>query len=823
MTVSLTGGGANGIIGDGDDTTETTTTDSDGFYEFTGLNPGEEYQVTFEESTLPDGFEFTAADQGGDDTADSDADANGVTPIVTLDPGENNPTIDAGIVEVPTNPDIDIEKFTNGVDADSPDEAPEVDAGETVTWTYEVTNTGDVPFDESEVNVTDDQEGVISNIIDQGNGDSILSPGETWIYEQTGTAQDLSTGGGASQDITFYLTGNSYTTGYAGNVRTFSKDGVSVDVSAFSSNKSGSGWKTAFLGAYGGGLGVTNQNESGSLHRVDNGTSNDYILFEFDRDVVVDRAFLSYISGDSDASFWIGDRNGDISMLNSSILNSFTKENKNGGKGGHNASRWANFNADELTGNTLVVAARTNHHNDAFKLKKLDISVPGETEVGVYKNIGTVVAGDVSDEDPSHYTNGEPEPENPGIAIEKFTNGVDADSPDEAPEIAAGETVTWTYEVTNTGDVPFAKSEISVTDDQEGVISNITSQGDGDNTLAPGETWIYEETGVAENLVTSTGGGEDITFYLTGNSYTTGHAGNVRTFSKDGVSVDVSAFSSNKSGSGWKTAFLGAYGGGLGVTNQNESGSLHRVDNGTSNDYILFEFDRDVVVDRAFLSYISGDSDASFWIGDRNGDISMLNSSILNSFTKENNNDNSYNSSRWADFNADELTGNTLVVAARTDHSHDAFKLKKLDISLPGETEVGTYKNVGTVTAGSVSDSDTSHYTNSDDYDEVTGEPKSKRKFNLYCSNRKSRYSHKFDYDGSCYISIVDASGDEMYSGHAAYGRTFSGTFDGADKGFAKVYDDKGGRLLETFSYDFSGQSSFYSNKGYMSFGLGNV
>ncbi|NEP83343.1 MAG: hypothetical protein F6K39_37540, partial [Okeania sp. SIO3B3] len=345
--------------------------------------------------------------------------------------------------------------------------------------------------------------------------------------------------------------------------------------------------------------------------------------------------------------------------------------------------------------------------------KKLDISVAGETSIGNYVNIGTVTAGSVSDEDQSSYTNpeGEPEPENPGIDIEKFTNGVNADTVDEAVEIAAGETVTWTYEVTNTGDVPFDKSDIDVTDDQEGTITNISDQGDGDNTLAPGETWIYEKTGTAQDLTTTTDS-QDITFSLTGNSSTTGSYGNVRTFTQNGVSVDVSAFSSNKSGGNWKTAYLGAYGGGLGVTNRNEGGSGHRVDNGGSNDYILLEFDREVVVDRAFLDYVSGDSDITAWIGNRDEDISLLNSDILDDFAKENNNGGS--SDRWADFNDDELIGNTLVIAARDDHSMDAFKLKKLDIFVPGEQSSGVYENIGTVGVNGLIDEDWSHYINPD-------------------------------------------------------------------------------------------------------------
>ena len=348
---------------------------------------------------------------------------------------------------------------------------------------------------------------------------------------------------------------------------------------------------------------------------------------------------------------------------------------------------------NELTGDTLVISARDDQHNDAFKLKKLDISVPGETSTGFYQNLGTVIAGSVSDSDTSSYTNpeGQPsEPQNPGIDIEKFTNGEQADFVADTVDIAGGDTVTWTYRVTNTGNVAFDLSDITVTDDQEGTITNITNQADGDNVLAAGETWIYEQTGVAQHLTTVTSS-QDITFHLTGNSYTTGHFGNVRTFTKDGVSVDVSAFSSNKSGGDWRKAYLGAYGGGLGVTNQHEGGSQHRVDNGTSNDYVLFEFDQEVTVDRAFLDYVVDDSDISIWIGNRNGDITLLDDSILNNFTKEVNDGGGHD--RWADFNVDELTGDTLVIAARDDHNHDAFKLKTLDISVPGETTIGDYVN----------------------------------------------------------------------------------------------------------------------------------
>jgi Ca2+-binding RTX toxin-like protein len=98
VKVILTGGGADGVIGTGgDDTTAETITNADGFYEFTELNPGEEYKVTF--SDIPGGFKLTTQDAGGNDTLDSDADpTTGMTEVVTLSSGEFNPHLDAGLV-----------------------------------------------------------------------------------------------------------------------------------------------------------------------------------------------------------------------------------------------------------------------------------------------------------------------------------------------------------------------------------------------------------------------------------------------------------------------------------------------------------------------------------------------------------------------------------------------------------------------------------------------------------------------------------------------------------------------------------------------------
>jgi protocatechuate 3,4-dioxygenase beta subunit len=81
------------LDGTGNPTGQTASTDANGGYSFDNLTPGD-YIVEF---VRPNGFSSSPADQGSDDTTDSDADPNtGRTGIVSLESGENDPTNDAG-------------------------------------------------------------------------------------------------------------------------------------------------------------------------------------------------------------------------------------------------------------------------------------------------------------------------------------------------------------------------------------------------------------------------------------------------------------------------------------------------------------------------------------------------------------------------------------------------------------------------------------------------------------------------------------------------------------------------------------------------------
>ncbi|GAB2558381.1 SdrD B-like domain-containing protein [Spirosoma areae] len=114
----------------------TTVTNGSGLYSFTGLTPGNSlsYSVGF---STPTGLTATLANQGGNDALDSDADLiTGRTQSVTLAPGENNPTLDAGFY-APVF-DLALRKTLAG------GQAANVVPGSNVTFTITVFNQGNV-------------------------------------------------------------------------------------------------------------------------------------------------------------------------------------------------------------------------------------------------------------------------------------------------------------------------------------------------------------------------------------------------------------------------------------------------------------------------------------------------------------------------------------------------------------------------------------------------------------------------------------------------------------------------------------------------------
>lgn len=137
----------------------------------------------------------------------------------------------------------------------------------------------------------------------------------------------------ASASVIFAATGNSSTSGTAGNTRTFTagsgSSAVTLKASAWGLKTTGSCAVTAttantancisksYLGAYGQGLGVTSAGDSGTnLHTTDNlGDYQDFIILQFDKKVrLIGAQFTPFAIGtggtlDTDATVGVGANN----------------------------------------------------------------------------------------------------------------------------------------------------------------------------------------------------------------------------------------------------------------------------------------------------------------------------------------------------------------------------------------------------------------------------------------------------------------------------------------------------------------------------------
>ncbi|MEZ4864078.1 MAG: SdrD B-like domain-containing protein [Caldilineaceae bacterium] len=375
------------------------------------------------------------------------------------------------------NPAIAIKKFTNNQDADDPNgfDVPQIAPGATVTWTYRVTNIGNVPFTDTEVMVSDDIVGPITQIVDKGDGDNILAPGEVWIYQKVGTAVNLlinQSGLTIVEGCDFTESG--VTRPAYRNIGTVvvqdlmasdpshycNTPAPAIAIKKFTNGQDADDPNGTDVPQIAPGAAVT------WTYRVTN-TGNITIM---DVDISVSDDIAGPVTqiinkGDGDnllapGEVWIYQKVG-------TAVNLLTAQ----------------------SGVTTVPGCDPN---------QTDLIRPA------YRNIGMVMALEMTDSDPSHYCNAPA----PGIVIKKFTNGNDADNANDAdvPQIAPGATITWTYYVTNTGNVPFSDSQVAVNDDIAGQVTQIIDKGDGNNVLAPGETWIYQKVGTAVNLTTTQAG-----------------------------------------------------------------------------------------------------------------------------------------------------------------------------------------------------------------------------------------------------------------------------------------------------------------------------
>ncbi len=358
--------------------------------------------------------------------------------VVAYDPFEQSVSDSDPSHYFGVTPAIDIEKATNGQDADTP-AGPMIHVGETVTWTYVVTNPGDVALDD--VQVTDDNgtpgdtsdDFVLALASGDTNGNDLLDVDETWTYEATGTAEE----------------------GQYGNIAEVEAKVVVVGAPALDVADSDPSHYFGILSGI-------------DVEKATNGQDADT-----ETGPIV-------AAGDQVTWTYVVTNTGNVLLDNVALTDD--------------------------QGVTPVYQSGDDNDNAVLDIGETWLyEATGTAVAGQYANLATASATDtldteVSDQDPSHYFG-----ILSAIDIEKSTNGQDADT-ETGPMVPVADSVTWTYEVTNTGNA--ALTNVVVSDDQ-GVIPVFQSGDDGNGLLDPGETWIYQANGTAEpgqyaNLATVT-------------------------------------------------------------------------------------------------------------------------------------------------------------------------------------------------------------------------------------------------------------------------------------------------------------------------------
>ncbi|MBL8474054.1 MAG: carboxypeptidase regulatory-like domain-containing protein, partial [Rhodocyclaceae bacterium] len=802
----------------------TTTTDASGHYLFNNLSAGD-YKV---QVVAPGGYYTSPKDQGGNDATDSDIDATGTTALVSLPAGVTHLTLDAGLYQKASIGDrVWLDANGNGIQ----------DAGETglsgvtvkllngsgsVLATTTTNASGNYLF--SGLNPGDyaiqvvPPAGLGIALKDQGGNDAADSDidgvtGRTAVTTLSSGENDLTWDAGltsACACMSLDFSGTSSTYGSLGNIRGYNFNGLQVNVSAFSRDKTSAAWASAYVGAYGGGLGVTDSGEGSggnNTHTVDNtGGRDNYLLFEFSQLVQLDSAFLGYVVNDSDLQVWIGTFNQPVSnhlTLSSSVLAGmgFSEVNTTTLTG----TRWADLNAGGVYGNVIVIAADTTDTTpeDMFKVQILNLCTPcnglkaslgdlvwhdlnangvqdaGESgmsgvTVKLLDSAGTLLATTTTDSSghylfsgldggdykvqvaaPSGYTAA---PKDQGgddstdsdidaggtTAVVSLTGGTDNLSVDAGlyQKASIGDRVwqdTNGNGIQDAGEAGVSGVTVKLLNAGGSVVATTSTNASGNylfSGLTPGDYAIQvvapagmsisakdQGTNDAADsdvdpvsgktvLTTLTSGENDLSWDagllnacacmnldFSGSSSTYGTLGNMRSFNFDGMNVNVTAFSRDKSSAAWASAYVGSYGGGLGVTDSGEGSggnNTHTVDNtGGRDNYLLFEFSQLVQLDQAFLGYVVNDSDMQVWIGTASNPISnhiTLSDSVLAGMGFSEVNTTTLTSARWADLNAGGLFGNVIVIAADTTDTtpEDMFKVQTLTVCTASATLKGS-------------------------------------------------------------------------------------------------------------------------------------
>ena len=354
-------------------------------------------------------------------------------------------------VVVGATADIDIVKKTNSVDVPDAGAAPVVPAGSVVEWTYEVTNNGTTTLDD--VTVTDaggPDGGTMSDVtVTAPAGFSgSLAPGESVVFTATGLAiaglyHNVAVTSGTPVD----------------------SEGTTIPIDAPTATDES--WYTGD----GSGTGIAIVKKTNGI--VVNGSSEAPELLE---------------GADVEWTY-------EVTNIGTVILDDVTVTDMGGITGGTPAG--------------VTVTAPTGFSGTLAPGESVVFTASGMAVAGLYHNVAVTTGVPVdSDGDPlditpptatddSWYTG---DPLSPGIVIVKKTNGKVVDTSTAAPEVAPGSTVSWTFEVTNTGNTVL--TDVAVTDiggpaTGTGSAVKVSAPTGFDGSLDPGETVIFTASGTA--------------------------------------------------------------------------------------------------------------------------------------------------------------------------------------------------------------------------------------------------------------------------------------------------------------------------------------
>ena len=442
-------------------------------------------------------------------------------------------------------PGIDIEKRTNGADADTPT-GPEVTAGETITWSYEIRNTGNSIL--TAIVINDDVEGPV-NCIEGAIPE--LAPGETFVCSVEGVAMV----GQYENNATVTAT-------------PVDEDGnPAIDENGNPIDEVENADPSHYLGSINTSIAVEKRTigedadePTGPFVLVDDPVSWIYVIFNTGdvslANIELNDSVIGPVTcregpiptlspGAHFSCEFVGpsipgqyeniatvvgtpvDENGEpIVDLQGNPIERPTDEDPShyfGAVPSIDVEKATNGeDADEAPGPYVLIGNRitwsyvvTNTGNTTLvdilvtDNQGVIVNCPRETlsagasmtctaseisELGPYENIASVtgvpvddqgnpIDEPVEDEDPSHYFGFDP-----GIDVEKTTNGADADTPT-GPQIGDGDAVIWAYMVTNTGSIRLDR--IMVTDDQGVAVSCPRA------SLEPGDTMTCTASGTA--------------------------------------------------------------------------------------------------------------------------------------------------------------------------------------------------------------------------------------------------------------------------------------------------------------------------------------